>query len=72
MQQMSFTWSGGNTVDFETFKPFCNKLNGYRSFAKDEPAVEACSFKNERPAESWDDWQKCNEANCPFMRKIRR
>ena len=39
MQQMSFCWSGGKTVDFETFKSFCNKLNGYRSFAKDEPAV---------------------------------
>jgi len=72
-EQIVFSWNGTSKrggVSFETFKPYCNKQMAFRSFGKDQPAVAACSFKNERPAKSWDDWQPCSEENCPFMRQI--
>jgi hypothetical protein len=41
------------------------KLDG-----KDKDAVQACNFKNKKLAESWADWQKCEEANCPLFRDM--
>lgn len=73
-EQIAFSWSGtsaSGAVDFETFRPYCNKQQAFLSFGEDQPRVAACSFKNERPAQSWDDWQPCNEDNCPFMRQVR-
>ena len=29
-----------------------------------------CSYKYERSSRNWNDWQKCCEENCPFMRKL--
>ena len=30
-----------------------------------------CSYRYERLSRTWDDWQKCCEENCPFMRKLK-
>lgn len=29
-----------------------------------------CSYKNLHPSKNWDDWQKCCEENCPFMKAL--
>lgn len=34
----------------------------------DESVGYGCSYKYERSAKNWSDWQKCSEENCPFMR----
>ncbi len=30
-----------------------------------------CSYRYEHLSRTWDDWQKCCEENCPFMRKLK-
>lgn len=49
---------------------YCGHQNSRLRFGDEEEAVPACSFKNEKPATCWDDWQKCNEQNCPFMKGV--
>lgn len=59
-------------IDFKWFRDeYCSHPGAYLKFDKDEPSVLACSYKYERRAESWADWQKCTEENCPFMRKLK-
>ncbi len=57
--------------DFETFRDYCKHQSGSIKFGDDEEASRGCTFKDERSATCWDDWQKCNEQNCPFMKKMK-
>lgn len=53
---------------------YCSHASGYLRFPRDDKeakVVLACSFKNVRPAKSWDDWQPCTEANCPFLKRLK-
>ena len=55
--------------EWERFRDlYCKKQMAYRSFAKGEPAVKACCFRNERNAKQWSEWQKCTYNNCPFLK----
>ena len=55
------------TFDWEKFRDlYCRHQMAYLRFGDDEQASKACSFKNGKPAQSFDDWQKCTEENCPF------
>lgn len=58
-------------IDFETFRDYCKHQSGSIKFGDDEEASRGCTFKDEKPATCWDDWQKCNEQNCPFMKKMK-
>lgn len=60
-----------NMFDFETFRDYCKHQSGSIKFGDDEEASRGCTFKDERSATCWDDWQKCNEQNCPFMKKMK-
>lgn len=55
--------------DFVRFREYCKHQSGSIKFGDDEEASRGCTFKDERPATCWDDWQKCNEQNCPFLKK---
>ena len=61
----------GSDFDFETFRDYCKHQSGSIKFGDDEEASRGCTFKDERSATCWDDWQKCNEQNCPFMKKMK-
>lgn len=64
--------SGDQTqIDFDTFRAYCKHQSGSIVFEGDEEASPGCTFKDEKSATCWDDWQKCNEQNCPFMRKVK-
>ena len=55
-------------IDFESFaKKYCKHLQGYMSFGEEGKTYPACCYKNEHPARSWEDWQKCSYENCPFF-----
>lgn len=57
--------------EWERFRDnYCKQQMAYRQFAKDEPSVKACCYKNEQRAKTWDDWQKCTYDNCPFMKGV--
>ena len=58
-------------IDFERFRSYCKHQSGSITFKGDEEASRGCTFKDEKPATCWDDWQKCNEQNCPFMKKMK-
>lgn len=58
-------------IDFVTFRDYCKHQSGSIKFGDDEEASRGCTFKDERSATCWDDWQKCNEQNCPFMKKMK-
>ena len=59
-------------MNFKWFRDeYCSHANAYLRFEKDGPTELACSYKNEQSAKTWDDWQKCTEENCPFMRKLK-
>lgn len=54
-------------VDFQSFaKKYCKHQTAFLHFGEDK-TYPACSYKNEQEARSWEDWQKCNEQNCPFF-----
>lgn len=55
-------------IDFERFRSYCKHQSGSLRFGDDEEASRGCTFKDEKTATCWDDWQKCNEQNCPFMK----
>ena len=55
-------------IDFERFRSYCKHQSGSIRFGDDEEASRGCTFKDEKTATCWDDWQKCNEQNCPFMK----
>ena len=56
------------TIDFQSFaKKYCKHQGAYLSFGEEGKSYPACSYKNEQDAKCWDDWQKCNEQNCPFF-----
>lgn len=59
-------------IIFETFRDdYCrHQMAWLKLDGKDKDAVQACNFKNKKLAESWADWQKCEEANCPFFRDM--
>ncbi len=55
-------------VDFQSFaKKYCKHQGAYMSFGEEGKSYPACSYKDEQEAQSWADWQKCNEQNCPFF-----
>lgn len=68
---LSLNDNGHDQVDFETFREYCKHQSGSIKFGDDEEASRGCTFKDERSATCWDDWQKCNEQNCPFMKKMK-
>jgi len=57
--------------DFVRFREYCKHQSGSIKFGDDEEVSLGCTFKDERSATCWDDWQKCNEQNCPFMKKMK-
>lgn len=62
---------GAEEVDFEfeRFRDYCKHQSGSIKFGDDEEASRGCTFKGERSATCWDDWQKCSEQNCPFLKR---
>lgn len=54
--------------DFERFRDYCKHQSGSIKFGDDEEPSRGCTFKDEKSASCWDDWQKCNRANCPFLK----
>lgn len=64
-------WDYTGKIDFNTFRPYCKHQSGSIRFGDDEEASLGCTFKDEKSATCWDDWQKCNEPNCPFMKKVK-
>ncbi len=62
-----------NTINFEWFRDkYCIHQAGSITFGDDEEASRGCTYKDEKDATCWADWQKCNEENCPFMKGVRR
>lgn len=60
------------TLNFEWFRDkYCSHQSGSIRFGDDEHFSQGCTFKNEQSANCWDDWQKCNEQNCPFMKGLK-
>ena len=59
-------------IDFDRFRTYCKHQQGRIKFGDDEFASDGCTFKDEKPATCWDDWQKCNEQNCPFMEGVKK
>lgn len=57
-------------IDFEAFRDYCKHQSGSIKFGDDEEPSRGCTFKDEKTATCWDDWQKCNEQNCPFMKGV--
>ena len=59
-------------MTFEHFqKDYCKHQGATLNFDGEDTAVKACSYKNLRPAQSWADWQRCTEENCPFMKELK-
>lgn len=59
--------------DFERFRDnYCIHKSGTFKPKGEEVFVRGCTFKDEKPAECWDDWQKCNEQNCPFLKGVKK
>lgn len=58
-------------INFERFRSYCKHQNGSITFKGDEGPSLGCTFKDEKTATYWDDWQKCNEQNCPFMKGVK-
>lgn len=55
-------------IDFQSFaQKYCKHQGAYLSFGEEGKTYPACSYKKEQEARSWEDWQKCNEQNCPFF-----
>lgn len=53
---------------------YCEHAGAYLKFPRDDKnakTVLACSFKYQRRAKCWDDWQPCTEANCPFLKRLK-
>lgn len=48
---------------------YCKHRGAILEFNKEDGPVMACCFKDERPAESWADWQQCNKKNCPALKE---
>lgn len=55
--------------DFDRFRDYCKHQSGSIKFGDDEEASRGCTFKDEKPATCWSDWQKCNRENCPFLKR---
>ena len=56
---------------FERFQEYCKHSGAKLVFDENEGPVEACGFKNGKPAKCWDDWIKCEEKNCEFFKSWR-
>lgn len=39
---------------------------------KDGEMKSGCTFKNEKIAHCWDEWQICSYENCPFIKEGNR
>ena len=58
-------------TEFEYFRDnYCSHQCGYKRFGDEKDPVAGCTYKNEVIAKSWEDWQPCNQKNCPFMRHL--
>jgi len=58
-------------TEFEHFRDnYCGHQSATLKFDTDEEASRGCAYKNEVSASCWDDWQKCNEENCPFFQRF--
>lgn len=58
-------------ISFDMFYPYCKYQMGFITFKGDEEPSAGCTFKDKKVASCWDDWQKCNEQNCPFMKELK-
>ena len=58
-------------IDFFRFKSYCKHQMSRIKFDDDEFASDACCFKDEKAATCWDEWQRCNEQNCPYMKGVK-
>ena len=62
-----------NKIDFNWFRDkYCIHQSGSITFGDEEEASRGCTYKDEKNATCWADWQKCNEENCPFMKGVKR
>ena len=59
-------------IDFKRFKSYCKHQMSRLKFDDDEFASDACCFKDEKTATCWDEWQRCNEQNCPFLKGVKK
>lgn len=56
---------------FEHFRDnYCGHQSGYMEFEEGKGAVAGCSFKDEKSASCWEDWQPCTLENCPFFKRF--
>ena len=61
-----------NTINFEWFRDkYCIHQAGSITFGDDEEASRGCTYKDEKDATCWADWQKCTRENCPFMKGVK-
>ena len=69
---LSLNDNGHAQVDFEWFRDkYCSHQSGSIRFGDEEHFSLGCTFKDEQSATCWNDWQKCNEQNCPFMKGLK-
>ena len=71
VEWLSLNDTGRNNIDFDQFREYCKHQSGSIRFGDDDEPSRGCTFKNEKTATCWADWQKCNRDNCPFMKKVR-
>ena len=55
-------------VDFDRFRNYCKHQSGTFKPEGSEEYVKGCTFKNEKNATCWADWQECSRANCPYLK----
>ena len=62
-----------NEIRFSEFRDnYCKHQNAFLVFNENEEAVNACSYKDGKIAQSWSDWQPCTAQNCPALRKAEK
>ena len=47
---------------------YCKYQGAILKFGEGGDAVPGCCFKDEKLAQSWDDWQPCTAENCPIVK----
>ena len=58
-------------TEFEHFRDkYCGHQSGFRKFGEDEEPAAGCTYKDEKSASCWKDWQKCTIENCPFFKRF--
>lgn len=82
MQQMTiFDFVRQDEKKWEHFRDcYCSHKSGIVKFdeyghyskSKDGEKKCGCTFKNEKTAHCWDEWQICSYENCPFIKEGNR